>query len=272
MNKKICQYSIIRFQPFVETGEFANIGIVLYLPETKELHFKLLSAKEHERITHFFKPLKKDIFTSSIQIIRAELERIQNFLTKSKIIKVDFYEDLIRPREDIIQYSKNRVLFSTDIATKTVNDLFGHYVKLNFAHKEDYEQKMQKRIQGLLSDLELKGYFKKASLGEKSKYNVNFPFVSNNHQAVIKPIHFKHPDSNKLIEHGLSWMMKIQQLKRYNFIQPNNVLFAYSPPENKQGVLFDAFRDIKAQIEDFGILTTDINDSKNITNFVRHYI
>ncbi len=271
MNKKICQYSIIRFQPFVETEEFANIGIVLYLPETKELHFKLLSAKEHERITHFFKPLKKDIFTSTIQIIHAELERIQTLLTKPKSIKIDFYEDLIRPREDIIQYSKNRALFSTNIA-KTVNDLFGDYVKLNSAHKEGYEQKMQKKIQGLLSDLELKGCFKKASLGEKSKYNVNFPFVSNNHQAVIKPIHFKHSDSNKLIEHGLGWLMKIQQLKRYNFIQPDNVLFAYSPPENKQGVLFDAFRDIKVQIEDFGIVTTDINDSKNITDFVRHYI
>jgi len=44
MNRTICQYSLIRFIPFAETEEFANIGIVVYLPETKQLRFKLLSA------------------------------------------------------------------------------------------------------------------------------------------------------------------------------------------------------------------------------------
>ena len=266
MNKKICKYSIIRFQPFVETEEFANIGIVLYAPETKELRFKLLSAKKHERITHFFKPLKKEIYTNIIQIIRAEIEHRQKLLTKSIKIKMDFYEELIRPREDIIQYSKNRVLFSTDI-TKTLDDLFEHYIERSFANKEHHEENMRKKIRSLLIKKGLEKKFKQGIIGQEGKYNVLLPFVNQHHQAAIKPIHFRHPDSNKLTDHGLIWLAKIRHLKRYDFVQPEHILFAYNAPEQKKGILFDAFKEVKNQIEDFGITMIDIEKSEKITNF-----
>lgn len=267
MNKKICKYSIIRFQPYAETEEFANIGIILYLPETKELHFKLLSAKEHERITHFFKPLKKEIYTNIIQIIRSELERIQSLPTKLIATKMNVFDELIRPREDIVQYSKNRVLFSNDIA-KTLDDLFEHYVKRSFAYKESHEETMRRKIRDLLKQNGLEKQFKQGIIGKEGKYIVQLPFVNQSHQAAIKPIHFRHSDSNKLIDHGLTWLAKVQQLKRYNFIQPNHILFAYNPPENEQGVLFEAFKEIKAQIENFEIIMVDINKTENITHFV----
>jgi hypothetical protein len=270
MNRQICKYSIIRFQPLVETEEFANVGIVLYVPTTRNLHFKLLSAREHERITHFFRPLNKAIYTATLHIMRAELERVQNLLTHASSGKIDFYDELIRPREDIIQYSKNRVLYSTDI-NQTINDLFEHYVKRDFAHNEQHEEEMRKRIHGLLINCGLQGRFKNDYIGDETKYKVNLPFVGRNRQAAIKPIHFRHPDSNQLINHGVEWMGKITQLKRHKLIEPKNVLFTYSPPENQRGVLFDAFNDVKNQIEDMGILMADINAEEAITQFVRSH-
>lgn len=267
MNRQICKYSIIRFQPFVETEEFANVGVVLYVPTTKNIQFKLLSAKEHERITHFFKPLKRDIYTATLQIVRAELERIQDVLRSGINSKMDFYDELIRPSEDIIQYSNNRVLFSTDI-NQTVNDLFEHYVKRDFAHKEHHEEEMRKRIRALLESYGLEEQFKADYVGDE-KYKVNLPFVDCHRQAAIKPIHFRHPDSNQLINHGVEWMGRIAQLKRYKLIEPKNVLFTYSAPENQRGVLFDAFSDVKNQIEDMGVLMVDINAEDTIAQFVR---
>lgn len=271
MNRQICKYSIIRFQPFVETEEFANVGIVLYVPMTRQLHFKLLSAREHERITHFFKPLNREIYTSAIQIIRAELEHIQNLLTKSVNTKMDLYDELIRPREDIIQYSKNRVLFSANV-TKTVEDLFEYYVKHEFAYKENYEEEMKKRIQNLLKTCGFEKKFKDGYVGDENKYKVHLPFVNANAQAAIKPIHFKHPDPHQLIEHGLNWLIKITQLKRYGFIEPQNILFTYNPPEKQSVKLFNAFSDVQNQIEDAGILMADINEDNSITQFVHRYI
>lgn len=267
MNRQICKYSIIRFQPFVETGEFANIGIVLYVPTTKELHFKLLSSREN-RITNFFKPLKKEIYSNIIHIIQDELKRIQNLLKESVVSKTDFYDELIRPREDIVQYSKNRVLFSTDV-NATITNLFEHYVKREFAHKERYEEIMAKRIQNLLESRQLEKQFKADFIGKKGKYSVPFPFVNNNHQTAIKPIHFKQPNPNQLIDHGLTWMTKVAQLKRYGFIQPKNVLFAYNAPEQQHDTLINAFNEVKEQIEEVGIVMADINESNVITDFVQ---
>ncbi len=127
MNRKVCKYSIIRFQPYADNGEFANIGIVLYVPTSQRLVYKILHPNQHKRITDFFKPMKKDFFYNIIQIVQAELERIKNLLERSAPIHVDLYNELIRPREDIIRYSENRVIVSTD-TQKTVDKLFERYV------------------------------------------------------------------------------------------------------------------------------------------------
>ncbi len=53
MTRIACQYAIVRFMPYIETGEFANVGILLWAPKTRYLGFKLLRRK-HARITQFF--------------------------------------------------------------------------------------------------------------------------------------------------------------------------------------------------------------------------
>ena len=97
MNKQICKYSIIRFQPYPETEEFANIGIVLYATASKRLEFRLLDSKQHIRITHFFDPVCKDVFVQTNKIIRAEIDRIKKLLDETagspyKSMQVDFYQ------------------------------------------------------------------------------------------------------------------------------------------------------------------------------------
>jgi hypothetical protein len=127
MNKIKCNYSIIRFLPYTETGEFANIGIVLYIPAYQRLVYKLLNPKQNERITHFFKQINKSMFRDTLHIIQDELERIKKLLAQNHTNQINLYNELIRPRQDIIRYSKNRILLSTEPDVK-VNDLFKNYV------------------------------------------------------------------------------------------------------------------------------------------------
>lgn len=66
MNKIPCQYAIVRFTPFVETGEFANVGIVLFAPRQKSLLFKLVT-KRYARITGFFHELDAGVYATPLK-------------------------------------------------------------------------------------------------------------------------------------------------------------------------------------------------------------
>ncbi len=268
MNKQICKYSIIRFQPYPETEEFANIGIVLYATASKRLEFRLLDSKQHTRITHFFDdPVCKDVFVQTSKIIRAEIERIKKFLDGVPRGGVDLYAELIRCREDIIRFSNSRVLFCTD-PVATVDKLFEHYIHRSFIHEPGHEEKMKKQLRELLDSRNLGKKYREDTIGEPDKYEVRFPFVcKNTKQTVIKPIHFKQEKPSLLIDHGLSWLAKVQQLEKYHFIRPDEILFAYDAPEDNQSNLFAAFNEIKKQIESEGILMTDIKRNDDIASF-----
>lgn len=267
MNKQICKYSIIRFQPYPETEEFANIGIVLYATASKRLEFRLLDGKQHARITGFFDPKCKDIFVHTSKIIRAEIERIKKFIAETTSVDVDLYGELIRCREDIIRFSDSRVLFCIDPVT-AVDKLFGHYVNHSFIHEPGHEEKMKKQVRELLNHCNLGEKYKEDTIGDANKYEVRFPFVcKNTKQTVIKPIHFKHEKPSLLIDHGLSWLAKIQQLEKHRFIRPDEILFAYDAPDECQSTLFAAFNEIKDQIEKEGIVMADIKNDKDIVEF-----
>ncbi|TAM57619.1 MAG: DUF3037 domain-containing protein [Rhodanobacter sp.] len=53
MNRFACQYAIIRFLPYAETGEFANVGVVLACPATGYFGARLMPVNE-DRPHHRF--------------------------------------------------------------------------------------------------------------------------------------------------------------------------------------------------------------------------
>ena len=55
MNKLACRYAILKFLPYTETGEFANVGVVLACPATGFFGFKL-ETRRYARFTDFFRP------------------------------------------------------------------------------------------------------------------------------------------------------------------------------------------------------------------------
>ncbi len=267
MKKQVCKYSIVRFQPYPETEEFANIGIVLYATASKRLEFKLLDSKHHARITHFFDPMCKTVFSQTSKIIHDEINRIKDFIDKTENVDIDLYAELIRDREDIIRFSDNRVLFCSD-PVATVDNLFEHYVHRSFLHDHGSEEKMKKQVRSLLDSYNLGEKYREGSIGDADKYQVRFPFISQAvKQTIIKPIHFKHEKPSQLIDHGLSWLGKVQQLNKLGFISPDKILFTYKAPEHNQKSLYNAFTEIKKQIEHEGIVMADVDNQCSIIKF-----
>lgn len=124
--KQACKYNIIRFQPYCDTLEFANIGVILYAPTTHEFVFKLLSPNDDARITAFFAKLDKKVLHDTLKLLEGELERVQKLSYSFHDFNL-LYNELIRPREGTIQHSSHNACFTTN-PSETVNELFEHYI------------------------------------------------------------------------------------------------------------------------------------------------
>ncbi|GAA0422190.1 DUF3037 domain-containing protein [Cocleimonas flava] len=269
MNKIACQYAIVRFTPFIETGEFANIGIVLISPKLRFFGFNLAS-KRYGRITQFFKEINTSVYKNTINNLKDELERVSFSLESNPLANndidypINLFHELTRNRETIIKFSKIRTVL-TDNPEKELKKLFEYYVERNFITKKYEEELLENKVRQLLNEAELGDYFKNERIGDET-YHVPFPFVrhsNNNPQKIIKPLHLAHDDSTKIFNHGAAWIYKINKLKEKRLLVANNVLFAISSPQRDTENRFGAYEEIKQELIETGVQVVPYQDESN---------
>ncbi len=78
--KTLYQYAIVRFLPHAETGEFANVGIVLCAPEQAAFEFRLAPTR-FARVTDFFEDVEGKLYKTTITTVQNELKRIKDYTT-----------------------------------------------------------------------------------------------------------------------------------------------------------------------------------------------
>ncbi len=110
--KTLYQYAIVRFLPFAETGEFANIGIVVCAPTGGIFAFELVS--EHsERVPRFFPQINEALFPLTIRALTEELSRVQQLAEQQKAPELfATFQNLTQPSEHLIRYSSLRSVLS----------------------------------------------------------------------------------------------------------------------------------------------------------------
>ena len=104
--KYVCNYSIIRFLPYPETGEFVNIGVVL-IANNGDFQFKIELAK-HKRVTDFFHTLDRNIYIRARQELSSELRRVQEMMANCDDTseKISIFNHLTHERETMIRFSR----------------------------------------------------------------------------------------------------------------------------------------------------------------------
>ncbi len=133
MKKHAISYAIIRFQPYIETEEFANIGIVLVSPRREYLDFRL-ETRRLGRLTGFFDSLEPSTIRGVLKTYHAEMKRIRDFArhagdgqTRFQFDMTDNAEHLFyaltKDREGIIQFSDVRFAM-TDSPKAKLDELF----------------------------------------------------------------------------------------------------------------------------------------------------
>lgn len=279
MNRIACQYAIVRFAPFVETGEFANVGILMMAPQARFFAFKL-ETRRFGRITRFFEELDRKHYRQALGRLQDELERIHELLKthgfdrRRKNVDVDLaqrmFTEIIRPRESTIRFSEPRVALAGDPAQK-LQELFGFYVDRNFVTKEYRENLLEKSVRKWLFQAQMGDRFAPNVVGDDT-FHLKFPFVQLDEEVpvkIIKPLDFGLQEPTKILEKGGMWAFRLRQLKIRGKL-PERVLFAVAGPDRPTKARDVAFRESVGSLEDEGIKVVDARERERILEFAAH--
>lgn len=271
MKKVACRYAIIRFVPYAETGEFANVGIVLTCPQTGYFGFKL-QTKKYARITAFFSELKGQIYRDAVRAIGTELERVKLLSAqfdgpvRPEAIRQTFMH-LVHPREAIIRFGDARAIL-TENPEMELEQLFNHYVDHAFADSEYIEHTMAKRLHALLNSLKLEDPFRPARLGDDVVY-ANFPLVQKRFDQpskVIKPFNLNQSEPNSIYAHGDIWIPRVRRLRQRGLL-PANTLFTVACPPQADVKRYEASQEIVRGLQQEEIMVTQQSADDQILEF-----
>lgn len=275
--KSVCHYSIVRFQPFVETGEFANVGVVLFAPAARYFGFKLLGNR-YARVTNFFEQLDARVVRTALRTFREELQRVGEMLKpmgtdrRLRVLDKDaalgVWSEVIRPRETMIRFSDSRLVMAEDVKAK-LQELFAFYVERNFATREYQEQVLDRGVREWLREARLQNRFFQVRVGN-DEYHAQFPFVEldgERPKKIIKPLNLGYTDASRIIDHGGQWAVRVNALRRRDLL-PERVLFAVDGP-NDMSARGKAKREVVAELEDLGVIVTSYNERHSIIEFAK---
>jgi hypothetical protein len=277
MNKFVCNYAIARFRPYRETGEFANVGVVLLCPQL-DFFGHTFERRKHKRITDFFPELDFDIFKTGLVGLLKELTRVagpndetRQFVTDAEArMRIAAFKELVRTRESLFHFSEIGTVLADDPKAKLA-ELFDFYIKRQFAHDREYQEIiMRRRLGDFLQRVNLARFYKQDQRIGDDNYHVVLPFVhfeGNTPRKAIKPLHMDKPLTTDIYRHGDAWVSTVRRLLQINRL-PEDFLFAVRyPAANAKGQA--AAQDICSELEKLGTKTVPFADTEAIRRFAQ---
>lgn len=274
MKKFACQYALLRFRPFVETGEFANVGIALIAPEARFFGFRIL--KRYGRITQFFHQLDRQIYLDGRQLFKEEMDRFALELRRLAldgrktqpdiVLARNLFAEVVRPREAMLQFADQRVVLAEDPKAKLLQ-LFDHYVERNFVTKEYQERLLENNVRKLLFNAQVGARYQREKVGTED-FAVNFPFVDmveGKAERVIKPLYLAQGDSTKILTHGGQWVDKVRRLRKRNALPPKVLFPVTQPAANTKP--YHAFQEIRQDLRAENVQVVAADDERQILKF-----
>jgi hypothetical protein len=273
MNQLACQYATIRFLPYAETGEFANVGVVLACPATGYLDARLMPTRKTGRIAGFFEQLDTRIYREAMKYLGVELDRVRDLVQErtgheGTGIVQQMFAGLTRPREALLRFGDTRVVLADD-PEATLDQLFARFVERDFADKPYHDKLLERNVRDVLIRAELRQHFDPKDVGNDFVH-VRFPFVhlrGSRPAAAIKPLNLAKEDSNGVFDLGGHWLEHVRRLSKHNLLP--ETLFAVRKPEAKAGKALQAADEIISELREQGVVVAAASDATAIIQFAR---
>jgi hypothetical protein len=236
--KAVCLYAVLRYQPFVQTGEFANIGVALCCPERRYFGHRLMLRK-YGRVTQFFEGLDANAYLGAIHSADEQLNEFRSVLKSGPLdgrrrldaaLARQLFSELVKPRESVLRFD-TPVTTLADDPEAAMREAFDFYVGRNFVTKEFREQVLVRAVRGLLNGAKLAQFYAQMPVGDDT-FHVNVPFVyapNDRAEIAIKPMSLSQPETSRILDHGGHWVDRIKRLRRLHQL-PRNFLFAVDIP------------------------------------------
>jgi hypothetical protein len=123
----VCNYALLRFMPYPQTGEIVNVGVVVNCVQPCLLHFEV-EEKMPARVKALFPQQDERAFEASMAAMRQELERLKGRICAPKECQFAFNE-LVRPRENTFRFGEVRTALTAD-PQNFAQELFRRYVRM----------------------------------------------------------------------------------------------------------------------------------------------
>lgn len=231
---KTCNYAVVRFLPYRETGEFVNVGVVLFCRDAGFFDVAL-ETQRRRRVTDFFPELDRDLFSQGRQTFNQELRRVKQLLCADDHKLADdarftVFRELVRPRESVFRFSEIGTVLAGDPAKKLA-ELFDRFVNRQFAKTKEYQEAvMAHRLMDVLKAHQLLGHYQQNKKVGNDEFHVLMPIVSEarNQRGValraIKPLDLDRDEPTKIYDHGDAWIKRVERLRQVNQL-PEGMLF-----------------------------------------------
>ena len=123
----VCNYALLQFLPYPDTGEFANVGVLVTCESPCLLQFEA-TEQMTERLKAMFPQHDEQTFRAAITSMRKDMDRAKASIRDPKLLTRVFNE-LTRRRESLLRFGEVRTIL-TDAPESLPADLYRRYVRM----------------------------------------------------------------------------------------------------------------------------------------------
>jgi hypothetical protein len=259
---KTYQYQIIKYVHNHFTGEFVNIGVVVYDPETKYLGCKV--TKKYKRISNFFPSSDGKRVIQLLQYFEHSIKQKRKELVclfSPSVSLADITSSILLKDNSVIQYSAVKTAIDVDLDA-ALNDLYNDLIG-----KYDHEKDVQKS----LSDDDVwrqkyKKYFDEAGISGKLKSHViktkndDFKFEKawkNEIWHCYEPLSFELQNKDAIKDKVYKWAGKLQGMQQTQEKLSITLLSALNPEFSDMKKFINEYLDVNNENIDVDIVFDD---------------
>lgn len=272
-----CNYAVLRFRPYQETGEFVNLGVVLFAHAAQYFDFRM-ETQRRRRVTDFFPELDVDRFRVARAAFQTEMLRVKRLLLEPQRTlddqeRLGVFRELVRPRESVFRFAEVSTVLAEDPASK-LDELFQRYVNRQFAQTMEYQEViMARRLGDILQANDLIKHFRRNATVGNDVFHTKFAFVSEHHNPAgaplraIKPLDLDRDEPTKIYDHGDAWIQRVKRLRQVGQA-PEHLLFTIRLPKG-DGKRVDAATAIQNELAAQEVAIATEENEQEVLDFAR---
>lgn len=266
MKELVCNYAQIRFLPYRETGEFVNVGVMIYAPEVNYFDFRL-TAKRNRRVKAFFPELDPAVYAAAVDSLGRELERQRRqFIAMPDLFSGDravgegltAFRSMLRRRESLLHFAEPGMKLG--IPAEMLQLLYSDYVLRSFAQTQEYQETvLRNRLSRWLKEWGLRKRYKTGRQVGDPMFHLILPFVHferDKAAVAIKPLDLARGEPTDVYDHGGLWVQRFRRLAERGCLPPRTVVPILLPT----GEARVAADQIISELTGLGVQSADFND------------